>query len=354
MRALFKYAISVALALAIGLSAGSVARADRKVALVIGNGTYQNAGILHSAVNDANAVADLLSRAGFDVVERRSDLGVFDFWRALLEFSDSAANADIAVVYFSGHGLNIGGVDYLIPVDANLSSALNRMDEAVSLDWVLSATSGDSKLSLIILDACRESPFRPASEGPPAARVVSSGLAGVTPPNGHTLIALAAKAGSVSYDGDGPNSPFASALVRYIAQPGLDIRIALGKVHDEVLQATGARQEPSVYGSLPGEDIALVAAEPGVADRTTVEVSKGAPGEVKGASEDVRSAPPSPGMAVAPLTPTNPDATLAPAATANETASTATEVSNGVSSDTKAASEDVRPAPPSPGTPVAS
>ena len=96
-------------------------------------------------------------------------------------------------------------------------------------------------------------------------RGVSGGLASVTPTVTDTLIAFAAKAGSVSYDGDGPNSPFTTALVKYIAQPGLDIRKALGKVRDEVLRETGNRQEPYVYGSLGGEDVALVPAKPAAA-----------------------------------------------------------------------------------------
>jgi hypothetical protein len=133
-------------------------------------------------------------------------------------------------------------------------------DEAVSLDRILVAAGHVKKLSLIILDACRENPFHPVADSARVTRGVSMGLAGVGPTVADTLIAFAAKAGSVSYDGDGRNSPFTTALVKYITQPGLDIRLALGKVRDDVLRATNHRQEPYVYGSLGGDSVALVPA----------------------------------------------------------------------------------------------
>ena len=265
--ALLNWTVGLALALAISGSAGSAALAERRVALVIGNAKYDHAGVLANTINDANAIAALLTNAGFDFVDERTNLGVVEFKRAVREFVDRSANADVAVVYYSGHGLEVGGVNYLIPVDARLTSTLDVDDEAVSLDRLLVATERVKKLSLIILDACRENPFHPAGGEVRATRAVSMGLAGVTPTVADTLIAFAAKAGSVSYDGDGPNSPFTTALVKYIAQPGLDIRKALGKVRDEVLRETGNRQEPYVYGSLGGEDVALVPAKPAAPPR---------------------------------------------------------------------------------------
>ena len=210
---------------------------------------------------------DLFTKAGFDSVDRRRDLGVVEFKRAVREFVDRAASADVAVVYYSGHGLEIGGVNYLIPVDAKLTSVLDMDDEAVSLDRILVAAGHVKKLSLIILDACRENPFHPAADDARVTRGVSMGLAGVGPTVADTLIAFAAKAGSVSYDGDGRNSPFTTALLKYITQPGLDIRLALGKVRDDVLRATNHRQEPYVYGSLGGDNVALVPAPSGGAER---------------------------------------------------------------------------------------
>ena len=260
MGVLARLAFCLVFALGITLATQSAALADRRIALVIGNGKYENAGVLANPTNDADAVADLFTKAGFDSVDRRRDLGVVEFKRAVREFVDRAASADVAVVYYSGHGLEIGGVNYLIPVDAKLTSVLDMDDEAVSLDRILVAAGHVKKLSLIILDACRENPFHPAADDAHVTRGVSMGLAGVGPTVADTLIAFAAKAGSVSYDGDGRNSPFTTALLKYITQPGLDIRLALGKVRDDVLRATNHRQEPYVYGSLGGDSVALVPA----------------------------------------------------------------------------------------------
>jgi uncharacterized caspase-like protein len=260
MGVLARVACCLAFALGITLATQSAAFADRRIALVIGNGKYENAGVLTNPTNDADAIADLLTKAGFDSVDRRRDLGVVEFKRAVREFVDRASNADVAVVYYSGHGLEIGGVNYLIPVDAKLTSVLDMDDEAVSLDRILVAAGHVKKLSLIILDACRENPFHPAADDARVTRGVTMGLAGVGPTVADTLIAFAAKAGSVSYDGDGRNSPFTTALLKYITQPGLDIRLALGKVRDDVLRATNHRQEPYVYGSLGGDNVALLPA----------------------------------------------------------------------------------------------
>ena len=242
------------------LSAGSGARADRRVALVIGNARYQHAGIVPNVISDANAVAGLLEKAGFDVVDRRSDLGVNEFMRAVSDFAVLSFNADIAVIYFSGFGLAIDDGNYLIAADAKLPSVPDSADEFVPLNWILLAVAA-RKLNLLIVDACRENPFGRVSKASSDALVRPLGLADVKLKLHNTLIALAAKSGSVSYDGDGPNSPFASAVVKYIRQPGLDIRSALGKVRDEVLRATGNRQEPYVFGSLDAVHVAIGSAE---------------------------------------------------------------------------------------------
>jgi hypothetical protein len=260
MNALLRYGALVMCALVIGAISSSVASAERRVALVIGNAKYEHADTLANTINDADAMTQLFTHAGFDVVEERRDIGVVEFKRAAREFLNTAQNADIAVVYYSGHGIEVGGTNYLIPVDAKLLSVYDVDDEAVPLDRLLLATQPARKLSLIILDACRENPFLRAEGRLPATRAVAARLIGVEPTSADTLVAYAAKAGSLSYDGAGPNSPFTTALVRYITQPGLDIRIALGKVRDDVLENTNNRQEPFVYGSLGGGDISLTPA----------------------------------------------------------------------------------------------
>jgi len=234
--------------------------AQRRVALVIGNATYQTVAKLPNTINDANAIAELFRKAGFDVVVARQDLGVVEFKRALREFMPVARGAETAVMYFAGHGIEVSGTNYLIPVDAKLATDYDAEDEAVSLDRIVLALEPAQRLRLVILDACRDNPFNRKMQRTVAVRAVTTGLGKIEPMTTDTLVAYAAKAGSVSYDGFGSNSPFTTALLKYIAEPGLDIRIALGRVRDEVLKITGRQQEPFVYGSLGGTTVALVPA----------------------------------------------------------------------------------------------
>jgi uncharacterized caspase-like protein len=257
MRRFSRCALSVLVGLLLAAFAAGDALALRRVALIVGNAKYEHAGVLANTLNDSHAIATLLKRAGFDIVDERVDLGVVEMKRAVRDFTAVASNADIAVVYYSGHGLEASGVNYLIPVDAKLATVYDVEDETLPLDRLLVATSSVKSLSLVILDACRENPFLRSANGPMATRALVSRAIGEQSTTANTLIAYAAKAGSLSYDGVGPNSPFTSALIKYIAQPGIDIRIALGKVRDDVLAATGDRQEPFVYGSLGGETVSL-------------------------------------------------------------------------------------------------
>jgi hypothetical protein len=234
--------------------------AGKRVALVIANSAYQNVPTLPNPVNDGAVVAARLKEAGFDIVDSRHDLAALETRRALREFEDSARNADIAVVYYAGHGIEVDGTNYLIPVDAKLERDSDVYDEALSLDRVLLAVDPAKQLRLVILDACRDNPFAKTMKRSVAARGIGSGLAKIEPTSPNTLIAYSAKAGSTAQDGDGMNSPFTVALARHLTTPGLDVRKAFGFVRDDVLKSTGNRQEPFVYGSLGGEDVALVPA----------------------------------------------------------------------------------------------
>lgn len=236
----------------------TAARAEKRVALVIGVSKYQRVPQLINPIHDSEAISVLFKRAGFDVVDTKFDLGISDLRRALHDFSETARGADIAVVYYAGHGMEVDGVNYLIPADARLLSDFDIEDETVSVDRVLKALEGAKRLKLVILDACRDNPFATTMSRTLASRSIGRGLAKVEPAMSNTLIAFSAKAGAVAIDGDGDNSPFAAALVKYIAEPGLDLRIAFGRVRDDVLRTTGNRQEPFVYGSLGGDTMALV------------------------------------------------------------------------------------------------
>jgi uncharacterized caspase-like protein len=234
------------------------ALADKRVALVIGVSKYQQVPRLTNPVRDAEAMSALFKKAGFDVVDSEYDLGVSDLRRVIREFAETSRDADIAVIYYAGHGIEVDGTNYLVPADAALLSDFDVEDETVSLDRVLKALDPVRRLKLVILDACRANPFARTMKRSVASRAIGNGLAEIEPTMSNTLVAFAAKGGMVASDGDGHDSPFALALVKFIAEPGLDIRIAFGRIRDDVLKSTANRQEPFVYGSLGGETMALV------------------------------------------------------------------------------------------------
>jgi hypothetical protein len=238
----------------------SAAHAEKRVALVIGNSNYANVRPLLNPEKDASAIAALFRSAGFDVVEARSNLNASAMRRAFRGFSDTARGSDIAVVYYAGHGIEVDGANYLLPTDAVLERDLDVEDEAFSVERVVRVLEPARRLRLIILDACRDNPFVRKMKRTVATRSIGRGLARVEPPSSDTLIAFAAKAGSTADDGDGAHSPFTDALLKYITTPGLDVRIAFGRVRDEVLTSTHNRQEPFVYGSLGGTTLSLVPA----------------------------------------------------------------------------------------------
>src|ERR1700688_951777 len=255
-----------AMALALGLFFATIradsAFAERRVALVIGNSGYQNAPVLPNPARDAKAIAAMFTKAGFDVVSAQYDLGNLDFKRAIRQFEDAVADADIAVIYYAGHGLELHGTSYLIPVDARLRSDRDAEDEAITLERLAACIDGAKKLRVIILDACRDNPFAHTmkKERTAALRGINPGLGASEPSSINTLIAYAAKSGSAAEDGESDHSPFALALINNLFVPGLDIRLAFGRVRDEVLKKTASRQEPFVYGSLGAGTIALVPA----------------------------------------------------------------------------------------------
>jgi uncharacterized caspase-like protein len=130
--------------------------AEKRVALVLGNSAYQNAPALANPVNDGSVIAAKLTEAGFDVVDSRHDLSASQTRRALRDFEDNARDADIAVVYYAGHGIEVDGTNYLIPVDAKLERDTDVYDEGLSLDRVLVSLEPAKQLRLVILDACRD------------------------------------------------------------------------------------------------------------------------------------------------------------------------------------------------------
>src|SRR5882762_4334473 len=203
-------------------------------------------------------------RQGSTRLDLRQDLNIVDMRRALREFGNKTRDADVAVIYYAGHGIELDGTNYLVPVDAALETDTDVLDETIPLDRVLFAVEPAKQLRLVILDACRDNPFAKKMKRTVGSRAIGRGLAKVEPSSPNTMIAFAAKAGSTASDGDSKNSPFATALVDHLTKPGLDLRKAFGFVRDDVLKATNNTQEPFVYGSLGGNDVTLVPAAPAV------------------------------------------------------------------------------------------
>jgi len=232
--------------------------ADRRIALVIGNSAYERVPQLPNPANDATAMAEMFKKAGFDAVTLKLDVKASEMRRALRDFVDAVRDADLAIIYYAGHGLEIDGNNYLVPVDAVLERDIDAYDEAIPLDRLLAVVEPAKRLRMVILDACRDNPFSKRMKRPVASRSLQRGLVMVEPNSPNTLVAFAAKAGSTADDGDTANSPFTTALVKHLPVPGLDVRKAFGFVRDDVLKVTNNRQEPFIYGSLGGDDVALV------------------------------------------------------------------------------------------------
>jgi uncharacterized caspase-like protein len=235
----------------------------RRIALVIGNSAYKNVPALANPQRDATMVADAFRRTGFETVSLQIDVGRDAMVTALRDFAQQAEAADWAVVYYAGHGMEVGGINYLIPVDAKIASDRDIGFEAVPLDQVLNAAERANKLRIVILDACRDNPFASQMKRTltVASRSVSRGLAAVEPDAG-SLVIFAAKDGETALDGAGTNSPFASAFVKNLQTPGLEVRRLFDFVRDDVMDATQRRQKPFSYGSISGrQDFYFVAAK---------------------------------------------------------------------------------------------
>ena len=211
-------------------------------------------GPLQNPINDATAVAEALEKQlRFDKVILRKNLGFDGFRAALMEIARESAGAEISLVYFAGHGTEVSGRNFLIPVDATLAKASALSVEAIPLETVLGQLSGAWRLKLVILDACRNNLF-PLSD---AKRSVTRGLYRIEPED-NTLVAYAAKDGTTADDGPGRrHSPFTEALLKHIATPGVEIRFLFAHVRDEVMAITNREQQPHVYGTLGSQKLFL-------------------------------------------------------------------------------------------------
>src|SRR5262245_28793344 len=237
--------------------------APQRVALVIGNSNYMHASTLANPSNDARAMAATLRRVGFVEVMERYDVSREAMGQALKDFGDLAEGAEWAVVFFAGHGIEMNGVNYLIPTDAALKRDTHVSDETVSLTQVQAKVDAATKLGLVILDSCRNNPFLDRmARAAGSARSIGRGLANVEP-EGNVLVAYSAKHGTTASDGAGEHSPFTEALLSNIEEPGLEINFLFRKVRDQVRLKTERRQEPFLYGSLSSELLYFKAVQTG-------------------------------------------------------------------------------------------
>jgi len=231
---------------------------SKRVALVIGNSKYVNAVALPNPANDARLIASTLRNAGFEVVEGidQDNAGM----HALIgKFTEESYNADLAVIFYAGHGMQVDGKNYLIPVDAELSSPAYLKTRTVQIDEFMAALPADPAVGVIILDACRDNPLaRTLAASLPKSRSLGAGLAPVDAKadgigTGGVLIAYATDPGAIAFDGNGVDSPYSLALAKHLTEPGVEIQSALTRVRGEVTEATQGRQRPWHNASLGRE-----------------------------------------------------------------------------------------------------
>lgn len=236
------------------------AQATSRVALVIGNADYQNIEDLKNTKNDATLMSETLTKIGFEVTTLLDGTGE-QMRRAVDDFSFRSETSDLALIYFAGHGVEVQGENFLVPSDADVKSNLDIQRQSLSLDDLLVSVDGARKMRIVILDSCRNNPFGglidtsvtapTASTTVAGTRGAGGGLAAPSPDRG-TLVSFAARDGNVAFDGEGNNSPFATALAETLSKPGLEISLMFRQVRDGVLRNTFNQQEPHTYGSLSG------------------------------------------------------------------------------------------------------
>ena len=218
-------------------------------ALVIGNAAYAGSMRLLNPVNDANAISQKLRSMGFTVTTV-TDMNRQRLVQAMTQFRRSAASADLSLLFYSGHGVQIFGTNYILPTDVDQRDVAQATIQGVSLNSVLENFL-PGKTKLVFLDACRDNPLMKTGD-----RSVSAGLAPIAVAQG-TLISYATKDGQTASDGVGSrNSPFTTALLEHLADPQ-DIGVVLRRVREKVMQATGGKQQPWEYGSLTGGELVL-------------------------------------------------------------------------------------------------
>ena len=245
----------VLLILLAALLRSNAAEAEKRVALVIGNAAYANAPRLANPLNDAKAVADRLKGLGFEV-HLALDATQEQTLKALDEFAAALPGAEAALLYYSGHGLQLGGANYLLPVDIEVSSERSVRYGAIDISEVVRDMEQDADVSLVVLDACRDNPFLKQlaqSAGGTRSVAASRGLAPIKPTGSGTIIAYSAAAGAVASDGTADHSPYTAAFLDHVGEPNVEVGLMFRRVAGKVVDATGGEQRPEVLISLTRE-----------------------------------------------------------------------------------------------------
>src|SRR3979411_1992925 len=256
--------LTVLVSLICMLFTADAAKADRRVAFVVGNGAYKNVSPLPNPPIDAKSMAAVLRNVGFEVVEG-TNLTRDKMTERLLEFGKKARRADVAVFFYAGHGIAINGTNYLLPVDADIKSEMDvKLGVAINIALTLDQTLNDAKVKLVFLDACRDNPFAAKIKSNSATRsvAVQTGLAEMKSGEG-TLIAFATGPGQTALDGqEGTNSPFTRALIAHLTTPGVEIQQAMTEVRAQVNEETNKGQLPWGHTNLIGAVYLNPAAKP--------------------------------------------------------------------------------------------
>lgn len=234
--------------------------ASERVALVIGMRDYASVVKLDNTLNDARGISQTLEEIGFHVTTAL-DVKSDELRTLVDEFAFRTETADLALIYYAGHGVEVQGENFLIPVDAQVASNQDIQRQGVSLKQLLASVENARRMRIVILDSCRDNPFgdllgsealeQTAQAVEQTRSIGSQGLAEPSPERG-TMVAFAAKDGERALDGSGSNSPFALALMENLTKPDLEISLMFRKVRDQVLEQTNNQQEPHTYGSLSG------------------------------------------------------------------------------------------------------
>jgi TPR repeat protein len=276
-------------AVGIFVSSASAQNSGRRVAFVVGNSTYQNVPELKNPLNDAQGISEALRRAGFEVVSA-NNLDRVSFESELRKFIQSLDGADLSLFYYSGHGIQVGGDNRLIPVDAALKTAMDLEVETISIRTILNSMQTQSREQIIFLDSCRNNPFpaRAYYVGAELTRAEQPGGLAVQQTSSGSLIAFSTQPGNVAEDGAGLYSPFTGAFLDNGFKLGVDLQTALMKVTREVSDKTGGRQVPwnnssltePVYLARPSITIAAAdeaTEEPAAQAQTATKVEPAAP-----------------------------------------------------------------------------